>query len=412
MSKSPYEILGVDPQASKDEIKKAYRKLALKYHPDKVLDPTTKLENEIKFKEMTTAYQALVNDEYHGMDGGGEDSEDFFNFFNQAQFNQEGNKQDSIQSIPLPLTLRELYNGKIIKFQLTKDGLCQLCQGNGWKRRRNGDLYTPPIIDCSTCSGHGFIEKIVDQGFFQYRQQIPCRKCHGKGKYYARPNDAKNKCKQCNGMGTLKQSSIITIDVLPGMEPGHRITLNEQGDYILESRRYKDLVFEIVSKQEPQQDDIKLTKLPDTNDLTMQITIPLCDALTGIKDLYLTKTFDDRLLYLTTPIGKVIKPGDIFKIKGEGWPILHQDSSFGDLYININIEFPPDNWIKEKNDIVTLQNILPGHSTTKQQSIPVSNDPLNSETINTFDIISSVPNGNTFPNSNTQQKNNNQCSIQ
>lgn len=403
MTKSPFEVLGVEPHASKEDIKRAYRKLALKYHPDKVLDPATKLENEIKFKEMTTAYQSLINDEYQEDGNDAHENSDFFDFFNQAQ-------PETSQHIPLPLTLKELYNGKIIKFKLTKDVLCTLCEGNGWKRRRNGELYTPPIVDCALCSGHGFIEKIVDQGFFQYRQQVPCRNCKGKGKYQAKPHDNKNKCKQCNANATTKQSSIITIEIKPGMQIGHNITLSHQGDYIVDLHKYRDLIFEITQKQEPHIDDIKLMKLTGSNDLFMHITIPLCDALTGIKDLYLTKTFDDRLLYLTTPTGKVIRPGDIFKIKGEGWPILLDNSSsaFGDLYISINIEFPPDNWINEQNDISALQNILPNRSKTN----PDIKDPLNSETIKSFDIVTSLPNGDTFPSPDTQQRNTAQCSIQ
>lgn len=411
-SKSPYEILGIEKDATKIEIKKAYRKLALKYHPDKVINPNDKIENEIKFKEITTAYELLINDQYHENDAANSNDDDFFNFFNQSQFTHPQTTIDP--PIPLPLTLKELYNGKNIKFQLNKDDLCSLCEGSGWKRRKNGDLYTPPIIDCTICSGHGFIEQIVDQGFFQYRQRIECKKCHGRGKYIARPTNGKNKCKNCNGVGICKQSSFITIEVVRGMEFGGKIIMSEQGDYVLEWKRHNDLIFEIVEKplNDPQ---IKYCKLPTTHDLTMNITIPLCDALTGIQNLYLTKTFDDRFLYLTTPVGKVIKPGDVIKIVGEGWPYDH-GTTFGDLYIKINIEFPPNNWMSEKNDIIKLQNVLPRDKTNTSASEKINN-PLNSETIKTFDIVTSLPNGNTNPNpnntyKNTQQNKDSQCCVQ
>lgn len=405
IKKSPYEILGLERDATEQEIRKAYKQLALKYHPDKVIDPDIKIENEIKFKEITTAYEILINGDYQSEDDvPNEYNNDFFDFFggfnysydsdnrhhNHSYDYNEKQRDQNEQVIPLLVTFKELYNGKTIKFQLQRDILCTLCQGNGWKRRKNGALYNPPIIRCFKCKGQGYMERVITEGFFQYVQKIKCQKCQGKGEYMARPNNDKNKCKQCNGKGLHTETSVLTIDVSRGMKFGDKIWMEKSGDYDLKKNVFKDLIFEIKEKEMKQSEmkNINFDKLGD-KDCIMEIDIPLSDALTGIKNKFLTKTFDDRLLYLSTPSGKVIKPDEILKVPGEGWPYrVNNEIKFGDLYIKCNIEFPPDNWFTEKNELFAIQNLLPQSSVHEENEI---NDPLNSETISNFDIVTSFP---------------------
>ncbi|KAK5773663.1 Xdj1p PWA37_004940 [Arxiozyma heterogenica] len=404
--KSPYEILGLERDATEQEIRKAYKQLALKYHPDKVIDPDIKIENEVKFKEITVAYELLISGEYQSDDDiPNEYNDDFFDFFggfnysynnnhhshrSHGQNYSENQREQNEQAIPLLLTLKELYNGKTIKYQLRRDVLCTLCQGNGWKRKKNGALYSPPVIRCSKCKGQGYMERVINEGFFQYVQKIKCQKCQGKGEYEARPNNDKNKCRQCNGKGLHAETSVLTIDVFRGMKFGDKISIKKSGDYDLSTNVIKDLIFEIKEKEMKQNEmkNINFNKAGD-RDCMMEVTVPLSDALIGIKNKFLTRTFDDRLLYLNVPLGKVIRPGDILKVSGEGWPYkVNGQIKFGDLYIKCNIEFPPDNWFTEKNDLFAIHNLLP-HSTVKEEN--EIKDPMNSEFISNFDIVTSFP---------------------
>lgn len=404
--KSPYEILGLERDATEQEIRKAYRQLALKYHPDKAIDPEIKIENEIKFKEITAAYELLVDGGYQSEeDIPNEYNDDFFDFFGGSNYSHGSNGRNNNNyfhghsqyrrdpnepAIPLLVTLKELYNGKVVKFKLQRDTLCHLCKGNGWKRRKNGNLYNPPVMECSKCKGQGYIQHIINEGIFQYVQRVRCQKCQGKGKYSAKPNNDKNKCKQCNGKGLVKEISVLTIDVTRGMNFGDMITMDKAGDYDLTTNTIKDLVFEIKEKDMTQDElgNINFNKISN-RDFIMEINVPLSDALTGIKNKFLTKTFDDRFLYLNTPLGKVIKPGDILKVSGEGWPYkVGNEIKFGDLYIKCNIEFPPDNWFTEKNDLFAIQNLLPQSSIREENEIK---DPLNSESVSNFDIVTTLP---------------------
>lgn len=435
-NQSPYEILGVNKDATEQEIKRAYKKLALKYHPDKVIDPNDKIINEIKFKEITNAYHSLINGDYtsDNEQNNKNNNDDFFNFFNQQRTNtsNNNNKEDEPEIIKLPLTIKEMYNGKLSTFNIKRDILCSLCLGNGWKRHKNGTIYNPPIISCKSCNGIGYMEKIIQDPnfiFYQYIKRITCQRCNGRGKYKARPSNDSNKCGKCHGVGVYKDMTKLMVTVPRGSQIGDQILLDGGGDYILILQKYRDLIFEIDGKIMNPLEAKYIHLIKNGGDLVMDLNVSLTEALIGLKDTFLTRTFDDRLLYITTPRGKVIRPGEILKIKGEGWPTQGNSTTstsvveFGDLFIKCNVIFPPDHWTNEKNDFLTLQNLLPSTKNTgdnHDNNEPKPNDPLNSETITHFESVDSIPEDNssdetrTFNinnvNNNTQQHT--QCCIQ
>lgn len=373
-----FEILGVTPEATEDEIKKAYRKLALKYHPDKVTDVQEKIDNEIKFKEIKEAYENILDGNGHGTTDGtynsngfefNEFNDDFMNFFNQQKYGQNHYYEQTTQTkdediIKVELTLNDLYNGKKIKYNLKRNHLCSNCLGNGWKRRKNGELYEPPIIDCGKCHKLGYIDRPNnDMGFITFMERIICPDCHGEGHFKSRPKSDKNKCPECLGKGIIRETTDITINIPRGTNFNDIIRLPRQGDYDLIKQSNNDLNFRIMQKNIPLDPDILLENSDDREnfDLSMTKHISLAESLLGLKEARLTKTFDDRILKLTTKKGQIIRPNDIIKIKGEGWPQLDSKGqiTFGDLYVKIIIDFPPDNWFQEKEDIIKLRNILP-----------------------------------------------------
>ncbi|CAB4255483.1 similar to Saccharomyces cerevisiae YLR090W XDJ1 Putative chaperone, homolog of E. coli DnaJ, closely related to Ydj1p [Maudiozyma barnettii] len=410
---NPYEVLEISEEATEVEIRKAYKKQALRYHPDKVIDPAEKEANEIKFKEITHAYEILTNkDSNNGFFGGdeydNEDDADFRNFFTQ-DFNggpppppPQTKNPDVI--IEIELTTTELYNGKNIKFQLSRAMVCGTCEGNGWRRRKNGNLYEPPLIDCSKCHGKGFTERTMRTPFgFSTVQRLACTKCASIGKVRARPNSEKNRCKKCHGEGLVQVSETVTVSVPRGYTANDRITLHKQADQTLDGKDPGDIVFVIKEKATSTTGNMKR----HDKDLFMSTTVTLMEAIGGFQDKYLMKTYDSRTLTWSTPSGKVLRPGDIIKVSGEGWPISTDKTShsvtFGDLYVTINIEFPPDNWVNEKNDLLQLRNILPGVKKSKEDTMPI--DAKNCEHINSFEIVHELPKDepNTSDNDNRQE---------
>ncbi|CCK71262.1 Xdj1p KNAG_0G02050 [Huiozyma naganishii CBS 8797] len=416
---NPYDILGVDRDSTDDEIRKAYRKLALKFHPDKVIDPEEKASNEMKFKEITTAYEILSNgeyveemeEEYEGQGYGFNFGDDFMNFFNEGRNahpmgghpQREDESTNEATQIEIEVTLKDLYNGKNVKFQLTRNVICTLCDGNCWRRRKNGDLYSPPVLSCTKCKGAGYVERLVgDSPFFQYVQRISCRKCFGKGEYTAKPTSDKNKCKLCHGEGLIKEKQQLLVTIPRGSENSNTIIFKEKGDEDLRTRRAGDIVFRLKLHDEPNGGDPDILVTKEGTDLHMNIEIPLIEAISGTQGRFLTKTFDDRVLKLTMPQGKVLRPGDTIVIKGEGWPKTPNGTEFGDMFVHVNVEFPPDNWISERNDITTLTNVLPagksddGHAQT--------GDANNAEFVKDYEILKATDEGTRSSNTKTASR--------
>lgn len=419
-----YEILEVESKATNSEIKKAYRKLALRYHPDKVSEED-RVDAETKFKEISHAYEILIDEvkreeydtygttdgkggfnsyehsgnPYEDFYGGGSqrdyDSNDFYNFFNHMNGGPPGGPgrenfkpRTNDAEIEVEVTLEDLFNGKIIKTTSTRNIICTHCKGTGSKKAAIAKK-------CGICDGEGTVRKIrrVGPGLVS-QEYVDCNTCLGSGKIYR----TKDRCKKCQGDKVIEETKILEFEIAKGSKNNGSIILKGESDEY-PNKETGDVILNYVCKDH-------ITFKRKGNDLFTHYKIPLTDALCGFSNLII-KHLDGRGISISLPKGKVIRPGDFIRIKNEGMPVLEESklkkwfsssSPRGDLFIEIDIEFPQDNWYLEKNDILKLRNLLPNALTNKrdiekQKVDEVSLPEANIEVITDFSIatVNSLP---------------------
>ncbi|KAL1498347.1 hypothetical protein ABEB36_009160 [Hypothenemus hampei] len=355
-----YEILGVSRNASDNEIKKQYRKLAKEFHPDK--NP----EAGDKFKEISYAYEILsdpkkrqtydrvglkgmqegVHDGFGGDDllshlfGGG-----LFGGFggfggggSGARRRQRG--EDTIH--PLKISLEDLYNGKTAKLQLSKNVICTSCNGQGSK---NGQAAEK----CHSCNGCGIKVNYRPLGPGMVQQvQSSCSECRGSGEVIKE----KDRCVTCKGKKVCNETKILEVHVDKGMRDNQKIVFRGEGDQQPDVEP-GDVV--IILQQKPHE----LFERSDSN-LHIKHTITLTEALCGFS--FVVHHLDKRDLLIKQPPGSVIKPNDIKKVSGEGMPIYKNPFEKGDLYIAFQIKFPERHFAPEST-LLSLEKLLPARPT-------------------------------------------------
>ncbi|KAK3823518.1 MAG: hypothetical protein J3Q66DRAFT_332091 [Benniella sp.] len=361
-----YDILGVSPDASESEIKKAYKKLAMKYHPDKNPDAGD------KFKEISHAYETLSDPEArdmydrYGEDGpgsgggfgfgGGMSQEELFaqmfgggGFFGMGDedFPHPGGHRHSGRSKPrrgenishnLNVTLEDLYNGKTTKLSLEKNVICGLCHGQCHQK-------------CSTCDGRGvkLVVRQIGPGMMQ-QMQVTCPQCDGEGQTMR----DKDKCKKCKGNKVVNEKKVMEIFIEKGMRNGEKIPMKGEADQLPDVEP-GDVI--LVLQQKPH----GLFERSGA-DLSCKITLPLVEALCGFSKVLVTH-LDGRGIHVEQPSGSVIKPGQVKKIVGEGMPHFKRPMDKGDLYITFEVEFPEDGWAT-MTKLRSLEDLLPGRGET------------------------------------------------
>jgi molecular chaperone DnaJ len=335
--KDYYELLGIQKSASKDEVKKAFRKLASKYHPDK------KTGDEAKFKEISEAYATLSDDkkraEYdtygksfagggapHGQWGGGFqggfnganvefDLNDIFENFGDifgggGRGGQRASRGNDI-SVDIELTFKESIFGTKRTLKLAKNNTCTTCHGTG------GKLGTD-MTSCATCNGNGRVRETRQSILGQFATVRECSVCNGTGKI------PKEKCADCHGVGIRRSEDTIDINVPAGIEPGEMIRMTGRGEGI-KGGTPGDLYIKV---------HVQRHQTIHRNDSTLESTIKvkLTDALLGAT--YEVETLDG-MMQIKIPEG--VKHGEILRIKGKGVPV---GSSRGDFHVKIVIDIP------------------------------------------------------------------------
>ncbi|KAJ1335303.1 DnaJ subfamily A member 2 [Microdochium nivale] len=369
-----YELLGVDKSATPDQIKKAYRKLALQHHPDKVPEEQRE-ESEVTFKAVTQAYEILRDEQKremydrHGMAafdpsrGGGMGEEVDINDILSQMFGmgmggggmggmpgmggmggggggprrpRRGPDEESRYNV----TLEDLYKGKTVKFAANKETICSNCKGSGGK-----DKVKPQ--SCDRCKGQGHVEVFRQMGpGLVHRDMAKCDRCDGAGTYYKE----KDRCKKCKGKRTVSETKPLEIYIPRGSKQGERILLEGEADQ-LPDQTPGDLVFVLV--EEPHDIFNRIG-----NDLSADLEITLAEALCGFSRVVITH-LDGRGIHVTHPKGRILQPGQTLKVAGEGMPQKRGEDK-GDLYLIVKIDFPEDGWLKDDADYAALQKLLPG----------------------------------------------------
>ncbi|MDQ6994838.1 MAG: molecular chaperone DnaJ [Mariprofundaceae bacterium] len=329
-----YEVLGINKDADVNMVKKAYRKLAMKYHPDRNPDDEGAAE---KFREVTEAYEILsdadkrsrydqyghagVNDQMGGFGAGGfqnshayRDFGDLFgdvfgNMFGGGEGGQQGNRGADLR-YDLELSLEEAASGKEVSLDIPKHEHCDTCGGSG---ARAGTHPVP----CSTCGGHGQVQ--MQQGFFAVRRTCPA--CHGQGKKIESP------CVTCGGTGRKRVTKDLKIKIPKGVYHGAQVRVSGEGEVGEHGGPAGDLYVVVNLKKHAifERDGADLH-------CNMPITFPQAVLGAEIDAPTLTGKVKIRI-----PAGT--EGGRTFRLRGEGVPDVRTNQP-GDLYVRVNIAVP------------------------------------------------------------------------
>ncbi|MCL1811265.1 MAG: molecular chaperone DnaJ [Methanomassiliicoccaceae archaeon] len=344
MPRDYYEILGVTKDATPDEIKRAYRALAKKYHPD--VTELSKDEAEAKFKELSEAYEVLSDEskrklyDQYGHSGvnnqfgqGGFSWEDFTHaddisdifgdLFGSMFGGGFGRRQPRSRNSPrqgeslrydIEIALTDVLNGKTSELSIPHSVSCGDCRGTGGK---DGKVDT-----CQTCSGSGQIQRVSRTPFGNMVSVSDCSTCNGSGKSY------KERCPRCKGSGRLNLSSKVSVDLPKGVEEGMKFRVPGAGDAGYNGGPPGDLIVVVHIKQDKnfQRDGMNLWS---------EVTTTYPKLVLGGEET--VKTIDGETISLSIPPGTQI--GGVLRIAGKGLPKLNQ-STRGNMFVRVRMDVP------------------------------------------------------------------------
>ena len=356
-----YEILGVNKNADKEELKKAYRKLALQYHPDRNPGDST---SEDKFKEAAEAYDILSNDDKRrrydqfghnafsggggGWSSGGMSMDDIFSHFGDifsdsifgsfrsgfgggfgrgSSSARHVNRGTNIR-INVKLTLSEIINGVEKKLKINKYNACQKCGGTGAK---DSNSYST----CTTCNGSGQITRIANTILGQMQTTSVCNACGGEGK------TIKSKCSECAGEGVIKGEDVVTVKLPAGLLEGMQLTVSGKGNCARRGGINGDL---LVLVSEEQGDNL----IRDGIDLVYNLFISIPEAILGTT--VEVPIVDGKAKIKIEP---GTQSGKILRLRGKGIPEVNGYRR-GDILVQVNVWIPTDISKDERKTIEKL----------------------------------------------------------
>ena len=367
-----YEVLGVGKDASEDEIKKAYRKIAIKYHPDR--NPGNK-EAEEKFKEAAEAYDVLHDPQkrqqydrfgfdgpagggFGGFGGGGMDMDDIFSMFGdifggRSGFGGFGGGRGSRPQqyrgndlrLKVRLSLLDVAHGVTKKFKVRKDVVCQHCHGSGAEAGSSAET-------CPTCHGSGVVTHTTQSIFGMMQTQGACPTCNGEGKVI------KNKCKECGGTGVVKGEEVVEIKIPAGVASGMIVNVPGKGNAGMHNGINGDI--QVLIEEEPND-----TFVRDGNNLIYNLLLDFPTAALGgeveIPTIEGTK--------LKVKIENGTQPGKTLRLQGKGLPAVQgYGRGTGDLIVNISVFVPKYLSHEEKAALTKFKDSdnFKGDTSTKQ----------------------------------------------
>ncbi|NQW11619.1 MAG: molecular chaperone DnaJ [Alphaproteobacteria bacterium] len=327
-----YEILGVDRGADKDSLKRAYRKLAMKYHPDRNPDDN---EAEKTFKDINEAYDVLKDDDkraaydrfghaafegggshpggagFGGASGGFADifEEMFGEFMGGRRAGGAGRGQDLRYN--MTITLEDAFRGKKTEIRVPSSASCDSCGGSG------AEAGSRPIT-CSSCGGHGKIR--AQQGFFTIERTCPS--CGGVGQVIEKP------CKACGGAGRQRKEKTLQVTIPAGVEDGTRIRLAGEGEAGMRGATPGDLYLFLVIDPHP---------LFQRDGADMQIRVPVEMVTAVLGGTIEVPTIEGNRARIQIPAGT--QSGRQFRLRGKGMSVL-RSSTRGDMYVDVQVETP------------------------------------------------------------------------
>lgn len=368
-----YEILEVSKNATAEEIKKAYRKKAIQFHPDK--NPGDKSSEE-KFKEAAEAYEVLSDENkrarydqfgHAGVDsaasggfGGGMSMDDIFSQFGDifgghfggfggfggfgsSQRGRRVNRGSDLR-VKVKLTLKEILNGVEKKIKVKKYVSCSHCDGNG---SENGNS----VSNCSTCNGSGVVTRVANTILGQMQTSSTCPTCNGDGKTITK------KCSHCNGEGILREEEIITIKIPAGVGEGMQLSMSGKGNAARRGGVNGDLLIVIEEEEDP-------NLIRDDNDVIFNLFLSFPTAALG--GTVEVPTIDG---VAKVKIDPGTQPGKVLRLRNKGLPTINGYGK-GDQLIHVNVYVPENLSAKERKQMEEMEkseNFAP--STTARKSV-------------------------------------------